>query len=185
MRNFQPIHIAVNLCLIVAMTIQPVTACLVGAGEASGCAAIEQGSFTCGGCGCCQVETESDRCCCCASAEKAKPKAPAKHSCCSSSDEAQPESKVTGQPTNPDVESIEPFEGEIRSVCLCEQSSQPLPDPSPRRSSSENRDTLSVQLADVCGSSWDALRTLASSQQRECGTLSRHHSQVVLCIWRL
>ena len=49
MRNFHLTRIAVNLLLIVALTIQPVAVCLGSVVGVSGCS--ETGAFTCGGTG--------------------------------------------------------------------------------------------------------------------------------------
>ena len=185
MRNLHPIDIAVNLCLIVAMAIQPVATCFVGAGEASNCSEVGQDLFTCGGCGSCDVETDTKRCCCCASAEAVKPKAASETQCCSSSDEMRSESQVADQTDHSIGKSIKPVERDNCQVCLCGRSSESLPDPSPRRCSSENRDTLSVHPPNELGAIRDLLRTPARSKQREFEVRSHHQTQAVLCIWRL
>merc|ERR1712137_118508 len=144
MRNLHPIHVAVNLCLIIALAIQPVAACFGGAGEASNCVEAEPDLFTCGGCGSCDVESDTKRCCCCAAAEGMKPRAASEPKCCRGSDELRFKTRVADRTDKPIAKSIEPIDGEFGQVCLCGRSSESLPDPSPRRGTSEHRNTLSV-----------------------------------------
>ena len=65
---------ALNVCLILAMLMQPVAASGAllatreGASQACGSAATE----VCSGCRCCEVESVSQRCCCCESAVETK-----------------------------------------------------------------------------------------------------------------
>jgi hypothetical protein len=185
MQNLHPIHIAVNLCLIVAMAIQPLATCFGGASESSNCAEVEQNLFTCHGCGSCDVESDTKRCCCCASAEGVKPKAAAEPGCFRGSDGVRSKTQVADWADKTIAKSIEPVDGEIWQVCLCSRSSESLPDPSPRRGTSENRDTLSIDPPDALRAMRDLLRTPARSKQSEFEVRSLHQTQAVLCIWRL
>merc|ERR1712137_699475 len=91
MRNLHPIHVAVNLCLIIALAIQPVAACFGGAGEASNCVEAEPDLFTCGGCGSCDVESDTKR--------------------CRGSDELRFKTRVADRTDKPIAKSIEPIDG--------------------------------------------------------------------------
>lgn len=60
--NLATIHIAVTACLIVSTTIQPMVA-LAMSGDCADM--VCEQTQTCPGCGCCEVQSASDRCCCC------------------------------------------------------------------------------------------------------------------------
>ena len=81
--------------------------------------------------------------------------------------------------------TIASVESGLRSICLCEQDSQPLSDSSPRRPTSEQRDTLSLAPGDIYSSVWGRDRLLAASQYATSVPPKLHFSQVMLCIWRL
>lgn len=185
MRNFRLTHIAVNLSLIVAMMVQPVAVCFASAGGVSSCTNSQHDSFTCPGCGCCEVETASDRCCCCAGSAKTEPNAPVKSSCCSSKHESETADVEATTDTKPSKSVITPAKSGVKSICLCEQRSQPLPDPSPRRTSSDSRDIISLDVLDFDQNAWDGNASSLVSKHCACTAFSPHYSQIVLCIWRL
>ncbi|MCR9207558.1 MAG: hypothetical protein NXI28_04960 [bacterium] len=60
--NLATIHIAVTACLIVSTTIQPMAA-LAMSGDCAD--KVCEQTQKCPGCGCCEVQSASDRCCCC------------------------------------------------------------------------------------------------------------------------
>lgn len=181
MRNFHLTHIAVNLSLIVALAIQPVAVCLANVDGGSDCS--ETGTVMCQGCGCCEVDRADDRCCCCSSAVEPEAKEEVEPSCCSGKHDAADESEVSTEQESPP--SIVPIDAGVRSICLCEQQSQPLSDSSPRRTTSENRDVVSLESPDLDGCGWSSENLIAKGRAESASAARSHFSQVVLCIWRL
>jgi hypothetical protein len=74
---------------------------------------------------------------------------------------------------------------EVRSICLCEQGSQPLSDSSPRPRINEDREVLSFGFACRDGCDGDRGMLLGVSQYGADVAVAEHFSQVMLCIWRL
>ncbi len=175
MRNFRPAQIAVTLSLIVALTFQPVALCLANAGGTGSCSAKSLASDTCG---CSEVKHAAKDCCCCGNAEVAVEKP----DCCGrKNDESRSSADDAGQKL---ATSIIPVESGLRTVCLCEQKSQPLRDPSPRRPNNDHRDTIAPPTSDIGGNSG---RDSALAASRYAPDIPPEHrfSQVLLCIWRL
>jgi hypothetical protein len=112
---------AIKLCLIVAMLLQPfaVGPLVVGTSD-DGTSDIEEsvcappGSPMCGGCGCCQVESPSQRCCCCKLAEKETPATESVEVSESSSD-GDGQTSVLPAPRSSQV-----------SACLCGRQHRPI-----------------------------------------------------------
>jgi hypothetical protein len=186
MRNFHLTHIAVNLLLIVALAIQPVAVCLANVDCAVGCS--NGTAFACQGCGCCEVERANDRCCCCSGPTRIENEENPEEGCCSSKHRADAKSESSTEDTDEKsaigIASVEDAAG-VRSICLCEQDSQPLSDSTPRRPVSENRDTLSLESHDLDEGVWNCGQLLATTQYGEDVPVSVRFSQVILCIWRL
>lgn len=185
MRNFHLTRIAVNLLLIVALAIQPVAVCLGNVvGGVAGCS--QAGAFTCQGCGCCQVDDADDRCCCCSGPVEEEVDQATESSCCSGSHIASEESESS--PENVDdggVTAIGPIETGVRTICLCNRAPQPLSDSSPRRATSDDRDSLSVGSTALDANVWDSGPLLATTHDRANLPVTLHFSQSMLCIWRL
>ncbi len=171
MRSFHPIRLAVNLCLIVAMTIQPVSVCSASDGRQ----------------GCSKSKIASERCCCCVQPDiaQSKPKSAAPKKSCCSGKPSQADSHGSCHSAETESLSIASARDAVGSACLCDHSTRPVPDPSPRRSSNENRDTPSVLPGIDFGSSPDALDASLATYQCEPTAFSHHHVQVVFCVWRL
>ena len=181
MRNFHLTHIAVNLSLIVALAIQPVAVCLANVGGGSGCS--ETGTVMCQGCGCCEVDRADDRCCCCGGPAESAEKEEVEASCCSEKQNDHDKKKSSSEQRS--VSSMETVDAGVRSICLCEQQSQPLSDSSPRRTTSENRDLVSLESTDLDGCGWNFENLVAKGQTESVPAARSHFAQVVLCIWRL
>ena len=182
MRNFHLTRIAVTLLLIVALAIQPVAVCLANVECGGGCS--EAATFTCQGCGCCEVERADDRCCCCSGSGQEAPEETTEPSCCSGKHKEPQANDSRGNADEASATSIAPVEPGLRSICLCEQGSTPLSDSSPRQPTSENRDSLSP-ASDLDDTAWGRDRLLAASHYAAGVPPTHRFSQVVLCIWRL
>ncbi len=155
--------LAVNLLLIVAMTMQPGLAY----GFQQDCSAGSTSGFTCQGCGCCKVPSATTKCSCCnedASDEQS--------GCCGH--DPQQEDRVS-----PSVDAT------LSSGCQCVAAPAPLDAPSPRSSRVELRDILAVSVRD-CGPFTVVERpSLASSFDVVHRPLVPHFSQIAFCVWRL
>jgi hypothetical protein len=186
MRNFPITRAAVNLLLIVALAIQPVAVCMANVDCVAVCSNTT--TFICQGCRCCEVEQSDDRCCCCSGPAQAEKDHKAEASCCSS----EHDSSAKRDPSTADLDeapaaAIAPGENTagIRSICWCEQDSQPLSDSSPRRPTSENRDSLSLESSDLDEGAWNRKQLLAATQYGAEVLVPTRFSQVILCVWRL
>lgn len=181
MRNFHLTHIAVKLSLIVTLAIQPVALCLANVGGGSGW--LETGTVTGQGCGCCDVRDANKHCCCCSGTAESGAKEEVEPGCCSGNHHAAAESKAsTGQKLRP---SIAPIDTELRSICLCDEESQPLSDSSTRRITGKNRDLVSLESPGRNGSGWNSQHLTAKGQAKSASAPQSRLTQVVLCIWRL
>ncbi len=189
MRNFHLARIAVNLSLIVALAIQPVAACAVAADCSLKCSASD--ILLCPGCGCCEVEQANDRCCCCSGTAKVVEEEAAKPSCCSRDESADAE---VFDASSSDLDTLstacklsEPDESELglQSVCLCDQSSQPLNDPSPPRPANESRTGLAIGYAGPVAADFDDQLSRTAALDATGAPALAHFTQIVLCIWRL
>jgi hypothetical protein len=186
MRNFRPTHVAVNLLLIVALAIQPLAECLANV-DCSGVDSLTT-TFTCQGCGCCEVEHAADRCCCCSGPTQSEVEETVATGCCRSKHKADAKSESSSEEL--DDEPAEMIAGVaadsgLRSVCLCGRDSQPLSDSSPPRPTSENRDRLALGASVLDKSRWNLGPSLATSQYAADLSVPQCFSQVILCVWRL
>lgn len=194
-------HIAVNLSLVVALTIQPAFAYVTG----QDCSADCTSGFTCQGCGCCDVRSETAKCSCCT------PKPTNDHShggCCGhgqsrqtgmlNQSEDDPFAGVAFEDPLPDQteEPAQTSDGDDQPIvaaaaptlstsCNCVRSSEPLDAPVQRPPLTELRDILSLNNA-LCGvvDSVDK-PPHAWSHDSTQPTITPHFSQIALCVWRL
>ena len=123
MANFPIIRIAVNLSLIVALTIQPSLASI----SRSSCSTAASASDDCQGCQCCQGKAaDTQRSCC----EKASGQDARRHShgCCAHSVQADATQWSSERDSG------------VRPLCLCMQKSAPANKPEQRTPSRELRD---------------------------------------------
>ena len=188
MSNSRLIRIAVNLCLIAAMVIQPMAivaaqgTCAQGALDGSCCVA----ETVCTACKCCEVETGGDLCGCCSGSEDdaggcctkmaGKPKA----------DELFGEiSDLVPEPPQSDEELVTQKTALI-SACMCGVHSEPLAPIPHRVPVSQTRDLVVIAYLDHVGTeAGHSVRRDAVTSRLPCGNLSPHFSQRFLCIWRI
>jgi hypothetical protein len=182
MRNFHLTHITVNLLLIVALAIQPVAVCMANVECAAG---YTDTTFTCQGCGCCEVERADDRCCCCSGSAEPHPEETLEPSCCRSKHKA-PESPTedVDEKSEAAIDSVDGAAG-VRSICLCGRDSKPFNDSAPRRIANENRETLSLGSHNLDEDVCNRRHLLVASKYAADVPVPMHFSQVILCIWRL
>ena len=179
MRNFHLTRIAVIPLLIVAVAIQPMAVCLANVGGKSACS--QPGTFTCQGCGCCEVERLNERCSCCSGPTEADADKEVDANCCGEKQDTSDQSKDSSEQES----SISQIDIGLQSICLCEQNSQPLSDSSPRRPTCENRDIVSLESNALNGSAWNAGHLTGTSQFASPLPPAFHFAQIMLCIWRL
>ncbi len=205
MGNFPTIRMArvtqiiVNLFLIVAITMQPT---LTFAFQQD-CSADCTSGFTCQGCGCCKVQSETAKCPCCSGDVSDE-----RHSCCghdrdksqqaqeSSVDNADPfagmvleEGPVpenSALPSNEDQSNRRvAADATLASTCHCLSNPDPLDAPTPRSPITELQDVLSLSSAH-CGIAYSAEEhPLASTLDAACAPAAPHFSQISFCVWRL
>ena len=188
MGNFPLTRIALNLSLIVALSIQPVAVDAVTADCSRRCRVSD--ALTCQGCRCCQVKEVTDRCGCCSStAQSADPNA-GKPSCCSQSEPADQILFVARcgdlDDSDPAYDGSDPDELKAtrRSLCLCGKDSQPWSDSSSSSSATELRASLAIGFASSRAADCDSRVSLSIARAEMVPALA-HFSQIVLCIWRL
>jgi hypothetical protein len=185
MRNSHVTHIAVNLSLIVALALQPVAVCMANVDCAADCPTAS--AFKCQGCGCCQVERADDRCCC--GAGQGKNDSQTDTGCRGHASDAAPadETDTAAAANSLSVTTLVAIaeDRSLRSICLCEQGALPLSDSSPRRPTSENRNTVLTVWTDIADWGCRAGTQAAAMRFADGLPLPSHHFQVMLCIWRL
>ena len=198
-------HIAVNLSLIVALTMQPAFAYVVG----QDCSADCTSGFTCQGCGCCKVQSETSKCPCCSGESEDGHKhdgccghvhdGKRQHSDDLSIDEADPfagmlleegpvpeQNQRRDQPLEdqrqPTIKAAAPA---LAAACNCVTRPEPHEAPVPRSPVTELRDLLSLDIV-VCGVMDPAEKPpLGSSLDDPHPAVAPHFSQVAFCVWRL
>jgi len=189
-------HIAVNLSLIVALTIQPAFAYVTG----QDCSADCTSGFTCQGCGCCDVRSETAKCSCCSPKHE-------QGSCCGHGQSPQPgvlthgeddpfavaglellpgkNKERTQNSENDDQPSVSATAPTLSTSCNCVRSSDPLDAPVQRPPLTELRDILSLNTALCSVVDLVDKPTHAWSHDSTQPTFSPHFSQIALCVWRL
>lgn len=193
-------RIIVNLLLIVAITMQPT---LTFAFQ-QGCSVDCTYEFTCQGCGCCKVQSETEKCPCCSGGVSDE-----HQSCCGHANrgesqqaeeqtlddadpfagmvlEAGPVPENYEQPTNqtqPDTRLAE--NGTLSSSCQCLSKRDPLDAPTPRSPLTELRDVLSLSAAQGCAVYTTVKQPRAYPVDAASAPAAPHFSQVSYCVWRL
>lgn len=188
-------HIAVNLLLIVAVTMQPGLAYALG----QHCSAGVSTGFTCQGCGCCKVQSETAKCPCCNSEASDK-----EDGCCGHV--RQHEDRVATFANDPFAgmeleEGSVPDESEqprddnqphiqaadtlsLAAACDCVTAPEPFDAPAPRSATIELRDVITVSVAH-CDATTAERPPLASLFDVAHRPITLHFSQIVFCVWRL
>lgn len=197
----RPTHIAVNLLLIVAVTMQPSLAY----GLQQDCSAGVSTGYTCQGCGCCKVQAETAKCPCC-SGEATKEEG----GCCGHGHKNQhrvatfaddPFDGMELQEGPVPVDSV-PVEREqpsgertthiqaadlvaLAAACHCVTAPEPFNAPVPRSPATELRDVLTVNIACVADVATSVQPPLSASFEFARGPIEPHFSQIAFCVWRL
>lgn len=168
------------------------------------CSADCTSGFTCQGCGCCRVQSETAKCPCCSGGVSDE-----LHSCCGHGDrdksqqakeprvddadpfagmvlEEGPVPENSEQPNNEDQTNRQELaDATLTTTCHCLSNRDPLDAPTPRSPITELRDVLSVNSAH-CGVVYSAdEHPLAATLDAESATLAPHFTQVSYCVWRL
>lgn len=194
-------HIAVNLLLIIAVTMQPGLAY----GLKRGCSGGVSSGFACQGCGCCKVQSGAAKCPCC-SGETTEEEG----GCCGDdrhsedpvaesaddpftglklekgpvSDSAEPEE--AGQPHSEDDAQVQANHvAALATVCHCATAPEPLDAPLPRSPNSELRDVLMLDVTGVGDVAMFQQRPLSGSVEFARRPMEPHFSQIAFCVWRL
>ncbi|WP_442506366.1 membrane or secreted protein [Novipirellula sp. SH528] len=161
---------------------------------ANDCGANCATTFTCDGCGCCEVSTSTEKCCCCGGGSDDH----ASGSCCMGSTEPESSAfdhdtalsetltlKVIVINTADSVVMNELATAEMVSGCQCGIESQPLGDSSPMRPTIQQRDVVAARFADLATIFGDAVPRVPRNVGSEESISPPHFSQIHLCIWRL
>ncbi|TWU04579.1 hypothetical protein [Stieleria varia] len=162
--NLTIIRIAATACLIVSTTIQP----MVALAMLGNCAdEVCEQSQMCLGCGCCEVQSSSDRCCCCTPETE-----PAKQPI-NDDDQSTQESSVVLVAASPEV-----------SRCTCGISPPPMDRTTPRdlvvRERSIRLSMLDFVVLDDSPAPVERPRVIDDSFGSRAD-----FSQRVLCVWRI
>lgn len=193
-------RIIVNLLLIVAITMQPTLTFAFQQDCSAGCTS----GFTCQGCGCCKVQSETAKCPCCSGGLSDE-----HQGCCghgdrnrsqqakeSSVDDADPfagmvleEGPVpenSEQPCNENQSNgQEGAEPTVATRCHCVSNPDPLDAPTPRSPITELRDVL-ISSSAHCGVVYSAdEHPLASTLDAAPAPVASHFTQISYCVWRL
>lgn len=182
MRNFHLTRIAVTPFLIVALVIQPASTCIASVECLERCSALQPHSGL--GCSCCKSGEQAFGRCCRSDVSTSVKVESAETSCCSREHKDSTPANRSGDVDEPSATSIALVEG-VRSICLCEQTSQPMGDSAPRRATIESRVTHCIATSDMDVGVWQRGRLHAAWRDATSMTPTHHFSQVVLCIWRL
>lgn len=185
-------HIAVNLLLIVVMTVQPGLVY----GLKRDCSVGASSGFTCTGCGCCKVQSETENCPCC-SGEATNDEGgccgnehPVEASCEDPFEGVEiqkgplPED-VTSPCTNDDPQVQAAGDTALATACHCIVAPEPLNLPMPRSPASELRDVSAVSIAYVANVAASERSSLSSTFELAQPPIEPHFSQIAFCVWRL
>ena len=200
------IHIAVNLLLIVALTLQPGLAYAVQ----QHCSAGIVGGIACQGCGSCKVHSESAKCPCCGVEAADK-----QGGCCGHRDQHTcGDSTVTSAPfagmmpevgpatENPvpkirapqdSVQLCDDDRPQVRTAsatalavcCHCVSAPEPSGGPVPRSSTPELRDVLTITICCDGDEILSAQPPLSPAFNVAHRPVVDHFSQIAFCVWRL
>lgn len=197
----RPTHIAVNLLLIVAVTMQPSLAY----GLQQDCFAGVSTGYTCQGCGCCKVQSETAMCPCC-NGEATK----GDDSCCGHGHKTRhrvatfaddpfdgmelqegpvPQESLSKYCEQRSGENTRQVQGTelvaLGATCHCVTSPEPFKAPVPRSPATELRDVLTVNTACVVDVVTSVQPPLSASFEFARGPIEPHFSQIAFCVWRL
>lgn len=189
-------HIAVNLLLIVALSMQPGLAYALG----QDCSAGVSAGFTCQGCGCCTVQSETAKCPCC-SVEATTDDG----ECCGHGQRKRPrvatfaDDPFAGMklqkgpvpedsepPCNEDSPQVQADDVvALAAACHCVTAPEPFGAPAPRSPTTELREVLNVNIACVGDVSVSEKPPLSGFFEFSRRPIEPHLSQIAFCVWRL
>lgn len=196
----RPTHIAVNLLLIVAVTMQPSLAY----GLQQDCSDRVSTGYKCQGCGCCKVQSETVKCPCC-SGEATKDDG----SCCGHAEEEHhaatfaddpfdgmelqegpdPQASLLGHPKQTSCESAAQVKATdlaaIAAACNCIMAPEPFNAPVPGSPATELRDVLTLSIVCVVDVATSVQPPRSGSCEYARGPVEPHFSQIAFCVWRL
>lgn len=193
-------RIIVTLLLIVAITMQPTLTFAFQQDCSAGCTS----GFTCQGCGCCKVQSETAKCPCCSGGvsdehqgccghgERDKSKQDKEPSLDDADPfagmvlEAGPVPENSQQPSNEAQASKQEIAKEsLTTACHCLKNRDPLDASAPRSPITELRDVL-ISSSAHCGVVYSAdEHPLASSLDASPAPVAPHFTQISYCVWRL
>ncbi|WP_425399190.1 hypothetical protein [Aeoliella sp.] len=193
-------RIIVNLLLIVAITMQPTLTFAFQQDCSAGCTS----GFTCQGCGCCKVQSETAKCPCCSGSlsdehqgccehGKRDKSQQAKEPSVADADpfagmvlEAGPVPENSQQPSNEAQASKQEISEEsLTTACHCLKNRDPLDAPTPRSPITELREVLISSTAQ-CGVVYTAdEHPRASTLDAAPAPVAAHFTQISYCVWRL
>lgn len=187
------IRIAVNLCLVAVIVIQPIVSVAAHGTCAQGTCLgpCPPATTVCSGCKCCEVQSRSNLCGCCSGSEKKT------GNCCSAKsgeqNAAKPKvhelfgeiSEVVPEPPSAGAEG-RPDEAAQLSSCTCGVQSAPLGQ-LPNRVPMPNARNFVVlsYLSPVVSDVGLLVRPDAVTSRLPIGDFSPHFSQRFLCVWRI
>lgn len=189
-------HIAVNLLLIVTVTMQPSLAY----GLQQDCSAGVATGFTCQGCGCCTVQSETAKCPCCSSEATDEEDA-----CCGHGRKNQhrvatfaddpfegmelqegPVHFGAKQPSDNDTVQFQAANlAALAAACHCVTAPEPFNAPVPRSPATELRDVLTVNIACVADVATSVQPPLSGPFELARRPIEPHLAQIAFCVWRL
>ena len=197
----RPTHIAVNLLLIVAVTMQPSLAY----GLQQDCSAGVSTGYTCQGCGCCKVQSETAKCPCCSGEATTE-----EDGCCGHGHKSQhrratfaddpfdgmelkegpiPVDSVpvdAEQPLNDHAKQKQVAEfAVLAAACHCVTAPEPFNAPVPHSPVTELRDVLTVNIACVVDVATSVQPPLSGCFESARRPIEPHFSQIAFCVWRL
>ncbi|QDT05156.1 hypothetical protein K227x_35550 [Rubripirellula lacrimiformis] len=184
MSNSPLIRTAVNLCLIAAIVIQPMT--LVAAQGTCAQGQCCEAKTVCHACKCCEVKTDGALCGCCSGNEEDA------GSCCTNKREQSKHddlfgeiSDVVPEPPKPDDEDLVQDRVALSS-CMCGIRSEPIA-PAPHRVPvPQVRELVVIAYLDhVASDAGLSIRPDQLVSRLPLGDHSPHFSQRFLCIWRI
>ncbi|WP_147870568.1 hypothetical protein [Stieleria maiorica] len=186
-------HIAVNLLLIVVVTMQPSLAYVLQ----QDCSAGVATGFTCQGCGCCAVQSETAKCPCCSGEATSE-----EDECCGHGRKNQhhlstfaddpfegmelqegPVPVDSEQPTGEHASRIQV--AALAAACHCVTAPKPFDAPVPRSPATELREVLTVNIACVVDFATSVQPPLSGSFEFARRPIQPHFSQIAFCVWRL
>lgn len=172
------IRTTVNLLLVVILTIQPSIACVLQ----RSCSSDGTPGNECPGCGCCEVESKSDRCSCCRHPEHRKDATHSEESDCCGYRSSQGTADVDCDDDSEQTAALN--SPSVRPECLCFRNPAPLGEPVPPSPLNKIRDQIIRPINFVAADSKERFPSnLGYDVVSVAATLDS--TQITLCVWQL